>query len=495
MAGPYRDFALPIFLAVVIVVKAAFLIALGPVYLPDSNEYVRFAEIILQGGDWATHLDLSAEVIPLTAFRGAGFPALIAGAMALFGEGWDWALVILQGGLSVGATAMIWRLTLRLTDRIWAAALAASGQALGLAFVLDQCVLSDSLNATATTFLAAYMASALLDGRKPRLIETLGLGVILLAAFFVREAGAIMHLALWPIVIAWGLRTGTGVLRTALTLAVFLTPLMAGIQGYKSWNQMRSGERFITTVGQTAMYHPVVDLARKGYPVFAEDPLLADADLLPLPSNPGVAFTAINVHLIKRHGMNAVQIARHADAQFFDHWRRYPLARAKIYLGRFSPRYALLAFMPLTGPERLSRWAGGGSPFPKPGEFKRNLLEHGRIDQAALLAARTLARLISTIISIACLAGVPLVVLISLVRAQGRPMALSSRHFAYAGLWLFVIAYPIAYALVYLEDRYLAAVSPIVAVLGIALLAPWVDRGIDRGATWIVDMRKRRSAA
>ena len=103
--------------------------------------------------------------------------------------------------------------------------------------------------------------------------------------------------------------------------------------------------------------------------------------------------------------------------------------------------------------------------------------------------------MISTIISIACLAGVPLVVLISLVRAQGRPMALSSRHFAYAGLWLFVIAYPIAYALVYLEDRYLAAVSPIVAVLGIALLAPWVDRGIDRGATWIVDMRKRRSAA
>ena len=56
-------------LALLALVKAGFLVALGPVTLPDSSDYVLFAEAILAGGDWARELDLSEDLIPLTAFR------------------------------------------------------------------------------------------------------------------------------------------------------------------------------------------------------------------------------------------------------------------------------------------------------------------------------------------------------------------------------------------------------------------------------------------
>tara|TARA_R110000772_G_scaffold73216_6_gene159928 strand:+ start:77892 stop:79367 length:1476 start_codon:yes stop_codon:yes gene_type:complete len=469
-------------LAMLAAVKARFLAVLGPVYLPDSKNYVMFADAILDGDGWARSLDLHAELFPLTAFRVIGYPALIALFKMLFGGAWDWLLVALQMILSLGATALIWRLTLRLTGRIWPAAVAAAAQGLGLAFVLDQCVLTDSLHATLLTLLAAHMALGLLDGRQPGMVEALGLGLVLFAAFLLREAGAVMHLAHWPLILAWTLKTGSGLRRAGIVLVVFLLPLALGIQAYKSWNQMRSGERFITTVAQTAMYHPVLDLARRGLPVFAEDPLLADAaGLLPLHPIPGVTFTAINRHLKAAHGMGALAVARHAETLFYDHWQRHPLDRAAIYLGRMDPRYAYLAFMPLSGPERLSLWAGGSTPFPGPGEIRRNLLEHGRVDQALLLAARALARLISTVLTAAFLIGVPIVVLRSLRQDGWRPSALPARPLALGALWLFALAWPAVYALVYLEDRYLAAATPFVTVIGLALITPWVERA----ATWL----------
>ena len=146
-----------------------------------------------------------------------------------------------------------------------------------------------------------------------------------------------------------------------------------------------------------------------------------------------------------------------------------------------DPRYAYLAFMPLSGPERLSLWAGGSTPFPGPGEIRRNLLEHGRVDQALLLAARALARLISTVLTAAFLIGVPIVVLRSLRQDGWRPSALPARPLALGALWLFALAWPAVYALVYLEDRYLAAATPFVTVIGLALITPWVERA----ATWL----------
>ena len=155
-------------LALLAAVKAGFLAALGPVFLPDSDDYVLFADAILAGGAWMRHLDLEAELIPLTTLRMIGYPALIALFKALFGGAWDWFLVVLQMALSLGASAMVWRLARRLTGRTWAAGLAAAAHGLGLAFVLDQCVLTDSLHASLLIFLAAHAPSIYTSGTTRR---------------------------------------------------------------------------------------------------------------------------------------------------------------------------------------------------------------------------------------------------------------------------------------------------------------------------------------
>ncbi|MAO56374.1 MAG: hypothetical protein CMM61_11840 [Rhodospirillaceae bacterium] len=476
-------------LAFLALLKSAFLATLGPVTLPDSSDYVLFAEAILAGGDWARDLDLSAELIPLTAVRAVGYPALMALFKLGFGNAWEWGLIVFQMGVSLGASAMLWRLAVALSGRTWVAVTSVLAHGLGLAFVLDQCLLTDSLHASLIIGIAAHAGRALVIGRALTLREALALGGGLLLAFLLREAGAIMHLALWPLVLAWAWKTATGsgtarVGRALLMLAVFLIPLLTGIQAYKAWNQMRTGERFITTVAQTAMYHPVVDLARNGYPVFAEDPLLAEAPFtrVALNDNPGVVFSQINQYLKTVQGMNALAVARHADKLFAEHWQRYPMARGGIYLSRLDPRYAYLPVMPLAGPERLSLWAGGTTPFPGPGKIWDNLVDHGRIDQVALLAVRTLARLGSALLTALFLAGVPVVVLKGVKAAGGRPDELSGRDLAMGALWLFVAAYPAAYALVYLEDRYLAPVVPFVTIGGLALVARLIgERQATRG--------------
>jgi hypothetical protein len=472
-------------LAALAAIKLGFLIALGPVYLPDSKNYVQFADAILSGGSWIHALDLNEQAIPPTAFRVIGYPALIALFKAVFGGGWDWALILAQFALSLAATAAVWRLAWRLSGRSWVAVVAAFGQGLGLAFTLDQCVLTDSLHSALLTLVTATLASSVVDGRAATFGRALGLGGLLLAAFLLREVGAVMHVALWPLAVAWCLTGRPPLPRATLVFIVFLTPLMLGIQGYKAWNQYRTGERFITTVGETAMYHPMLDLARQGHPVFAEDPLLAGADLLPLHPNPGVSFTRIIRHLRQQHGMNALEIARHGNDLFYEHWRRYPLARAKIYLGRLSPRYAFLPLMPLSAPERLSRWAGGPTPFPKPGELWDNLRDHGRVDQVALVGLRTAFRLISAVLTAVFVIGGPVLIFRALRRGNWRPRTLEPREVAIGALWLFIAAYPAVYALVYLEDRYLAPVIPFVTVIGLTLLVPWAER-----AAGLLNMRK-----
>ena len=465
-------------MAFLALLKAGFLMALGPVSMPDSSDYVLFADAILAGGDWLRHLDLSAELIPLTAFRGIGYPALIALFKIVFGDAWDTLLIVFQMTMSLIATALLWRLAAALSGRTWIAVTVALAHGSGLAFVLDQCILTDSLNASLIIGIAAYAGHALATARAPGLGEALCLGMVLLLAFLLREAGAVMHLALWPLVLVWAWKTGGSFRRAVAVLAVFLLPLGIGVQAYKAWNQMRTGERFITTVGQTAMYHPAVDLARKGYPVFAEDPLLADAAFIdkPLAVIPGVVFSEINQHLKAAHGMDALAVARHADKLFADHWQRYPLARAAIYLGRFDPHYARLPVMPLAGPERLSLWAGGSTPFPRPGEIWGNLVDHGRVDQALLLAMRTLARLVSALLTASFLVGVPVSLGHSLGAHAWRIPDVPGPKLVLGALWLLVLAYPAAYALVYLEDRYLVAVVPFVTIGGLTLAAPWVDR-------------------
>ncbi|HBC08474.1 MAG TPA: hypothetical protein DC046_12970 [Rhodospirillaceae bacterium] len=467
-------------IAVLVVVKLCFLVSIGPVFTPDSGDYARFADLIVGGGEWVNHLDLKAELISLTAFRAIGYPAFLALCKLLAGDAWAWLAVAAQMALSVFTTTRLYVFARTLTDRPLLAVLAAGGHAIAQAFYLDQCILTDSLNASIVLLAATITAQGILRRCPPTLWDAMLFGCLLLAAFTMREAGMILQITLWPLLAFRCLATGANLGRTALVVAVAALPVFAGVQIYKSWNQMRTGERFVTTGGQTALFRPALDLYRRGIPVFREDPLLGDASALDGPTfeTPGQAFAQINGHLAQTHNMTPLSIARYGQSMYLRHWLNYPVERAQILLSKFDRAIAYMLIMPVVAPERLILWSGDRTPLPTSSELRRTILDEGRLDLAAALALRTLARVLSAVVMTAFFLFVPIVFLRALKTAAGRPAAMSSGIVAMGGLWLFALGYFIAYGAVHLEERYLMPVTPFVFICGLAMIASSFSRAV-----------------
>ncbi len=459
--------------AALILIKLGFLAAIGPVFTPDSGDYIRFADLIIEGGEWTHRLDLGSELFPLTAFRAVGYPFFLALCKIFGGDAWSWLAVAMQMALSLFTTMRVYAFAQSLIARPLLALLAASGHAVAQTFYLDQCILTDSLNASLITLAALIAAKGILDQRPPGLRDAATIGGLLAVAFTLREAGVILQITLWPLIALWCVATRVGLRRTALVLAITVLPVFAGIQAYQSWNQMRTGERFITTAAQTAMFRPALDLYRRGLPVFKEDPLLGDAPELDGPAYdiPGNAFSRINLHLSQAHHMTSLSNARYAQSMYLRHWRDYPLERAKIALSKLNRSIAYMLIMPVVAPERLSLWSGGGTPLPTSKQLRHVILDEGRLDLAAALALRTLARTLSACAMAAFFLGIPIVIIRSFTTMGRRLFSTAPDVIVMGGLWVFALGYFAAYGLVHMEERYLLPVAPFVFVCGLTLIA------------------------
>lgn len=454
---------------VLVSAKVALLVAFGPIFLPDTTDYVLFADMILAGGEWL-HTVLPADALfPVTAFRVIGYPLLLAWAKLAAGDAWPWVAVLAQLVLSLAATALVFLLAVRLSGRPWLGLVAAVGHGTGQVLVLDQCILTDSLNASLLVSAGCWIGISMANRRPPRAAEMAGLGAAVLAALLLREAGAFLQYALWPLAIAWCLTTGTGARRSIILIVLFALPPFLGAQAYKAWNAERTGHRFITTAAQTAVFRPALDLYRRGIPVFADDPLLADEPALkdrefPLP---GVAYTTINHHLTAKHGFRPWDVAGHAYATYLRHWRTHFTERVGIVLSKFDKGLLYLPLMPVVGTERVALWSGGITPLPAPGQVWQRVVADMRLDLGFLLAVRTLARVASVLITAAAVLGIPWLLWKGWRRGSADPRAP-----LLAAYWLFGATYVGAYALVHMEERYLVPVVPFILICGLSLLAP-----------------------
>lgn len=164
---PYPHRNLLILLLALIVVKTAFLVILGPVHTPDSRVYSEFAGHMFIDTGWLREVDLNKFWQPLTAFRIIGYPLLIATAKTITPMYWDWLLVLAQFSLSLVATAFVYRLAVRLIGNVKIALFAAAAHGLGQGFVMDQCILTDSLNGSLLVIMASYVGIAVLDKKTP----------------------------------------------------------------------------------------------------------------------------------------------------------------------------------------------------------------------------------------------------------------------------------------------------------------------------------------
>ena len=484
---PPRTLAVIFFLASLLVTKLVSLWVYGPVFLPDGTVYSRIADYMLSSPDWLYQGDFSGYHQPLTFYRVIGYPAFIAAMKSLSPDGWVWLVIGVQYLLSLTATLYVLRLAAILSGRLAIGIIAALAHGLGLALVLDQCILTDSLNASLLLILLCHTGIAILEKRRPTLLEIALLGSLVLLAFLFREAGSFLQILYWPLILYWGFLSHPGKLRPVLMLAVFALPMVLGAEAYKSWNEFRTGKRFITTGGQTAMFHPALGLEKIGVPVIAQDELLHDMEpLLPVASTaPAYNLARINRHLGEVHGFDAEEIARYGMSSFRRYWLERPLDMIRMTLSQLREKQAFIAFMPVESFTRLEFLTAGEQPWPPKGTLWTKVMDEGRIDLMALVAARDLSRLLSLALSVFFLLGPPLVFLRAFARNK-----LKFRDYHPAALliflyWLVYLGYTFAYAMVHLELRYLLPVEPLVVVTGLVLVASswqWLKKG---GRPWV----------
>ena len=453
---------------VMITIKAVGLWAYGPIMTPDSSGYTAYADIILRSTDWLTQEEMRGSVL---GFRSVGYPLVLAAMKVLGGDAWMWLAVGLQLVVSLTASVFVYRLALTLSGQPIIALFAAFCHGVGQAIVLDQCILTDSLNASLLLILSCHMGLSILARRKPSIVEVVLLSCMVVAAFLIREAGNYLQFLLWPLIMYWGVVSGAGAWRAVMMVVVFAAPMVMATQAYKSWNEFRTGDRFITTGAQTTMFFPALGLEKRGIHVFAEHELFMGME----PFGPWNTTTPleqvkrVSHHLTQVHGFNEVEMARYGMSFFFQNWLAHPVDMALVTAKQMRAKQSVLAFMPVESVVQLGFWATGERPWPAKGTLWKGVFEEGRFDQLALVFGRAASRGISMLILLAFLAAVPLSFLRQ-ARLHRTDVAAydvaTSLMFLY---WLLYLGYTSAYGLVHLEMRYLMPVEPLSMVSGLVM--------------------------
>jgi len=468
-----------VMLGLIVGLKGAFLSVYGPLHLPDSGGYTSFADLILNTSEWAHSVDLNIIWYPETAFRSIGYPAVIALAKIVSAQSYDWLIILVQFSLSLVTSFLVFCLALCLCERFWLAAFCALAHAISQGMLMDQCILTDSFNSSLLISLICLLGMGILQNQRPTYGKMFGLGFLIALAFLIREAGNQLQYLYWPFALYWIYKSSDKGVRKFMLFVCFIAPMIVFTQSYKSWNEYRTGERFITTAGQTTMYFPALELKERGINPFAEDEYLKDLEpyYQPLDQVPQLRnVSVINHHLSQKHGMNAHDISRYAFKKFFGYWVDYPLSMIQVMASRLRSKQFFLSFMPFETMMKIDFWSTGIKPFQKKGDLFEKVKQDQRYDLLAAYLGRQVGRIISGAIMITFIIALPVLFLRRLKKTQGRLGELDQKEILIFMFWLIYIGYTCAFAMVHLEQRYLLPVVPLSVMSALYILRGVLDK-------------------
>jgi len=368
---------------------------------------------------------------------------------------------------------LIFKTALALQLSFRASLFCAGAHAISLGFLLDQAILTDSLNANILLIATLMMAMGILEKRAPSFQRMLGVGLLIAVAFLIREAGNYLQYLYWPLA-AWWIISLTQNWKSRVVLFVcFIAPMLVFTQTYKTWNQMRTGERFITTAGQTTIFFPVLELKKRGINAFENDPYLKDMPpyLEPLSSvAPLQNIRIINKHLVEEHDFDALDNARYAFKTFFRLWRERPADMLKVTLSAIKLDQLFMPLSPTETAMTYPFWKTEKKPFFNEFDLTYKVRHKGRLDLLLAYVLRHGERVIACVISLSFLFGVPFMVIKRGVQTKGHLGEKDQPLVLFSLFWLIYMGYTWAYAMVNLEQRYLLAVFPLCVLSGVYLL-------------------------
>lgn len=443
--------------------QAALLWAYGPIFTPDSAGYIDFARLILTEDAWRSDAGFDEFFLPVTAFRVIGYPAYVAGVMALAPDHWAGLVVLGQMLAALVASVIFYGFARAVLPLGWAA-FATFAAAFGLRLTLDLSLLPDSLHASLWIALLSIMGRAMILHRRPTPAMALGLGILLALAFLLRENVAYLAPLLLPFLIAWlwAARSGWG--RGAINAIFFFLPLLAVHQSYQAWNAARTGTPFVTIGGQTALLYAVMNAGRA-------DPALLEGG--------AEVEQAARAHLDTGHigevqralrdlwqaGHRGPQLTAMVSAAYARAWAQHPSVMALRSLEKINEKLAFLAFRPLASLQDAVEWAHEGARLAE-------VWPH--IPHSLYRLAKNIERVVAGLLTLGFLVA-PIVWAWRRLGPRDHPFA------AFAvGVWLWFWGLVAFFSLIHIEERYLAPAAAFVALIGLVAIKEWTPKILRR---------------
>lgn len=450
-------------IAVTMLVKIVAYATYGPIFWPDSADYIHYADRMLRDSSWLDTVGPGNPATPLMILRMIGYPAVIAITKLVAGDGFAPVLIALQCAASVGTTIFLYALARRLFNSNAAAAAIGIVFAISLAVKLDLSVLPDSLFTALFVSLLSGLGMALLDERNLAFGRALAFGVAVAALILLRANGMFVALGILPLALA-AICLGRDDWRgRALLFAALALPPIATIDAYRTWNDHRAGAKFLSIGGSHVFLQPLFKMVRAGTNPFGGDSLV---DRMVRKHGGAYRFQDIGPVIGALHreaGLAPHQIARESFAKYRQAARDHPMALAGVAFRNYHVKAVLGLINPVTTAVEIHQTVAGKPVFPPIGKVID--------DPFGMLDARTLPLAVAYggfgLVSLAAFAvflfGTPI-----LAAGRWRLVGATDREAALiAGLWFAYVLVAAMYSAVHLELRYIVSVWPIPTILGL----------------------------
>jgi len=451
----------------ILALKLALLAAYGPIYTPDSGGYVAYAQAMRASTAWLHDAGLAQSAVPVLALRMAGYPAVIAGAMALVGAAWPVAVVLVQFALSMTAGHALYRLAAELGLSARTALAAAVVYMLSLPLTYDQCILTDSLYASLIVLATAALTHGVLAKRTFSWRQGAVAGALFVLAFLLRDSTLVLLLAFVPLIALRAWLNGAARWRqSAVAVLLLVLPLLASAELYKRWNEYRSGERFVTTVAQLTVVHGLAKTAASNPQLLSGDTPLDRVGARLFRGDPFGESVKVSNELFAQ-GYAATDIARMAFGVYFRSWRAHPAAMLHLLKRNTSERVAKLTIRPIAAICETSELAAG----------ERRCYDYRTLYRAipsgfaglprsavAFFALQTLELTLAICLFALFFLGVPAMLAQATLASGGRP---DRAILTFGAFWAVYVLWHLAHAIVHMEDRYMMPVLPLSILAGL----------------------------
>ena len=456
-------------IALLVAIKGYYLLRFGPI--ADSNDlphYLHYASLILGDQDWLSSAGIDEYMRQTTLLRMIGYPFWIAIARFISEEYWTWIVVVSQLTLSLYASLWVWRLGVAVSGERWVGFLAGLAFGTGLSLRFDQMVLTDSPTASLLIIAFSILSIVIIAREKITLSQALSVGALIMLAFLLRDSVRaiaffyvpLVVLSVWHVCSVWG-----GVVRAGLMIG----PVIAAMLAYQTWNEIRTGERFITTIPHSALMISMMSATQHGTDMFTDDTPL---DTLVREEFKLYHFREI-LFVVRRmqldYGFTEPQVLSLVQDKYKAAWLNHPGAMLREYVRQISPRQVLYVISPLFSDlDMRTRVEGQSDQRPSgAGALIRSLFDAGTISSYGLLALYAVQVLAALTVT-ASFFVYPIVLWAQAVRVREMPDLPTQ---VMISLWLFYWGMVALVALSEFTPRFLMPVMPIVAVIGFAGLA------------------------